>query len=85
MILGPSIYGILIEENYPNHGEASDNIPIRNLLISNVKGEVGPEAVTVSVVCAENGCENWFWDDIEITGSQKNNTCNFQPSGTFIC
>lgn len=85
IILGASRYGILIEENYPNHGEPSNNIPIRNLSISNVKGEVEPEAVAVYVICANAGCEYWYWDGIKITGSQKNNTCTYQPFGSFIC
>nr|AEE61566.1 unknown [Dendroctonus ponderosae] len=82
---GATHYGILIEQNYPLHTEPSDNVPIKNLNILDVYGEVESDAVAVQVVCAEEGCEDWFWDDIDIWGSSKENSCNYKPSGSFLC
>ncbi|CAG9760825.1 unnamed protein product [Ceutorhynchus assimilis] len=78
-------YGIFIEQNYPSHGEPLDNVPIKNLKILNIWGNVEPNAIAVSVVCAEDGCDNWHWQNIGLKGSKKNNKCNYKPIGTTVC
>ncbi|XP_050303707.1 polygalacturonase-like, partial [Anthonomus grandis grandis] len=87
-----SYNGILIEENYQNkppsggYGvavEPRNNVPIRDLVLEDVVGGVGKNAVPVQIVCAEEGCFNWRWSNVNVTG-RKSNNCNYNPEG-FSC
>ncbi|KAL1505593.1 hypothetical protein ABEB36_005122 [Hypothenemus hampei] len=83
--------GILIQEDYTNQPpnssslsvEPRNNVPIRDLILEDIRGNVDIDAIPIEIVCAENGCFNWTWSTVNVTGI-KNNTCNFQPEG-FYC
>jgi len=83
--------GILIEENYSNKPpsntfiikeevEPTNNVPIRDLVLVDVTGTVGSTAVPVKIVCAEDGCFDWVWSGVNVTGNVENE-CNFEPEG----
>ncbi|KAH1020797.1 hypothetical protein HUJ04_010398 [Dendroctonus ponderosae] len=80
--------GILIQENYQNKPpsdtlsdvEPKNNIPIRDLVLEDVTGSVGSSATPVEIICADEGCFNWIWSGVRITGEQENK-CNFEPDG----
>ncbi|KAF7271942.1 hypothetical protein GWI33_015240 [Rhynchophorus ferrugineus] len=82
--------GINIQQNYrnlpPNSTQPKvpkNNIPIRNLQLINVTGSVLSSAVPIYIVCAEEGCYDWMFTDVSVTG-KKSNDCNFTPSD-FNC
>lgn len=80
--------GILIQENYQNlppsdtlsDVEPRNNIPIRNLVLQDVTGSVGSSATPVEIICADEGCFNWNWSEVHVSGENQNK-CNFEPDG----
>lgn len=80
-VLGIDKYAVSVQENYPS-GEATANIPITNLTLENVKGTMtGSKSVAFQIICAENGCFDWHFTDVEITGAGQNNICSEVPAG----
>lgn len=82
--------GINIQENYrdlPENGtmptEPRNNIPIKHLKLSNIKGQVRSSAVPIYILCADDGCFDWEFENVEVTGEQ-GNSCNYLPIG-FSC
>ncbi|XP_050303599.1 uncharacterized protein LOC126741265 [Anthonomus grandis grandis] len=83
-------YGINVQQNYRNQpanssqpSDAKNNIPITNLTFDNIFGLVQESAVPIYINCAEDGCFDWTFNDVNVTGTKSNN-CNFQPAG-FTC
>nr|AEE63609.1 unknown [Dendroctonus ponderosae] len=80
--------GILIQENYQNKPpsdtlsdvEPKNNIPMRDLVLEDVTGSVGSSATPVEIICADEGCFDWIWSGVHVTGEQENK-CNFEPDG----
>ncbi|XP_060535047.1 polygalacturonase-like [Cylas formicarius] len=84
---GQTLYGINVQQNYVNTPANETvkpapvgNIPIVNLTLSNIAGNVPAEAVPVYISCAEGACQNWNWDNVNVTGIESND-CNFEPVG----
>ncbi|XP_060534909.1 polygalacturonase-like [Cylas formicarius] len=80
-------FGITIEQNYQNRApgstgtaEPKNNVPISDLKMINVTGTVGSKAVPIHIVCAEDGCFDWSWSGVSVTG-KKSNDCNYEPQG----
>lgn len=72
---------ISIQENYPS-GEALANIPITNLTLDNVQGTMtGSKSIGINIICAENGCSDWHWTNVKVTGAENKNVCDYVPSG----
>lgn len=84
-IIGITKYGINVQEDYEDgssSGTAKGNIPITNLVLKNVKGTMtGSNSVPVYILCGTDGCSNWKWSGISITGGKKSSSCNYTPSG----
>ncbi|XP_030767687.1 polygalacturonase-like isoform X1 [Sitophilus oryzae] len=79
-------YGIEIQENYPNGGDPVGNVPITNLNLESVSGNMSgaKNSMAVYILCADGGCNNWSWSNVAISNSKKANSCNFTPNG-FSC
>ncbi|XP_060534970.1 uncharacterized protein LOC132707227 isoform X2 [Cylas formicarius] len=74
-------FGIEIHENYPDTtAEPRNNVPIVDLKMVNVTGNVSRDAAPVFILCADGGCADWQWDDVKISG-RKSDSCNFLPEG----
>ncbi|XP_050303857.1 polygalacturonase-like isoform X2 [Anthonomus grandis grandis] len=80
--IGPNSFGIQIQQNYPK-GEVVGNVPINNLMLKNVHGNVTDEAVPVFILCADGSCNKWVWYDVHVNGSRRS-ICNYEPEN-FIC
>ncbi|ENN82322.1 hypothetical protein YQE_01303, partial [Dendroctonus ponderosae] len=87
--VGPSEYGIIIQENYKNllandtlPVEPKNNIPITDLQLINIVGSVASSAIPVYILCAEKGCSDWTFSQVSVGGSEAN-SCNYEPSGFF--
>ncbi|XP_066152562.1 uncharacterized protein [Euwallacea fornicatus] len=87
---GPTNYGINIEENYmdlsPNStlsSNAKTNTLILDLKLINIIGSVELTAVPIHILCVEDGCSEWTFTNVLVTG-EKSNECNFEPEG-FKC
>ncbi|BES97433.1 Polygalacturonase [Nesidiocoris tenuis] len=74
--------GITVQGNYLNggpKGEPTGGVPIRDLTIKNVYGNVLPQGTNI-LVWVKNA-SNWKWDD-KITGGTKARPCQGFPNGT---
>ncbi|XP_066246247.1 polygalacturonase-like [Euwallacea similis] len=81
-------YGISVEQNYknlpagqPQNGPPNNNIPIHNLTLENIFGNVLNGAMPVFVLCAQEGCFDWIWKNVNILGTTENNCTNYAPKG----
>ncbi|KAL1505594.1 hypothetical protein ABEB36_005123 [Hypothenemus hampei] len=86
----PLKYGINIQENYQNlpanstfPSEPRNNIPIKDLHLVNIIGNVGPQAVPIYILCADEGCYDWSFEQVSVIGVT-NNSCNYEPAN-FKC
>ncbi|KAH1020806.1 hypothetical protein HUJ04_010405 [Dendroctonus ponderosae] len=82
-------YGVNVQQNYRNQPANSgstldpeNNIPILNLDLINVDGNVADSATPVYILCADEGCYNWKFEDVSIIGSKESN-CNYEPSDYY--
>ncbi|XP_018329554.1 polygalacturonase-like [Agrilus planipennis] len=82
-------FGILVRGDYVGNpgptGTPSNGIPIRNLTITNVRGTVQPQATNIYVLLGQGVAQNWYWNNINVTGGTNNLTCQGIPpnSGVF--
>lgn len=90
LIRGPASYGINIQENYRNlpanssfPSDPKNNIPIRTLRLRDISGNVTSSAVPIYILCADEGCFDWYFSNIGVLGVKSNN-CNYVPNG-FNC
>jgi len=78
-------YGINVQEDYEDGSPTGDplgNIPITNLALKSVSGTMtGSNGVPVYILCGDDGCSDWTWSDVSITGGEKDSSCNYTPSG----
>ncbi|KAG5866723.1 hypothetical protein JTB14_019619 [Gonioctena quinquepunctata] len=78
-------YGIEVQQAYGgDYGPPTNNVPIRDLTLLDVKGDMtGDNSVPIHIVCADQGCFDWNWSEVNIIG---NKPCdiNYHPSG-FNC
>ncbi|XP_060535583.1 polygalacturonase-like [Cylas formicarius] len=84
---GPNTYGIEIQQNYRNvpPNVTTDptpvgNVPIVNLTLRNIVGNVAASAVPVCIKCADGACLNFDWHNVTVTGVLPND-CNVNPDG----
>lgn len=75
-------FGIKIQEDYGSSsgGLPRNNIPIRDLTFENIVGGVGPNAMPIYILCAEEGCFDWKFDNVFIYGNVDNECIN-APEG----
>lgn len=90
-ILDSTYYGINIQQNYkgmpegvPVVGPPDNHVKIYDLKLINVTGTVQNGAVPVFILCADEGCFDWTWQDVGILGAAKNNCTGYYPRG-FPC
>ncbi|XP_025830593.1 polygalacturonase-like [Agrilus planipennis] len=82
-------YGILMRGDYRNMpgptGTPSNGIPIRNVTITNVHGTVERRGTNIYILLVEGVAQNWYWNNVNITGGTRNRTCRGVPpnSGVF--
>ncbi|CAG9861649.1 unnamed protein product [Phyllotreta striolata] len=82
-------FGINVQQDYANGtgtGHPESNIPITNLTLSNVSGNVrGSKSTAVFILCGSTGCFDWKWSNVSITGARRRDSCiNYRPFG-FAC
>lgn len=87
-MIGSYSNGIAIEQNYTNSPSTEkdgappkDNIPIKSISFHNIKGTVLNTASPYYIVCAKDGCSEWDWQDVFVTGQQESACVNFNPGG----
>ncbi|KAK2008242.1 family 28 glycosyl hydrolase [Colletotrichum eremochloae] len=81
-------YGIVIEQDYDNGkptGKPTPGVPITGLTLSNVTGTVAPSGADVYILCAPGACSDWKWNDVSVTGGQKQLNCSGIPDGVPAC
>ncbi|KAL5341031.1 Endopolygalacturonase [Aspergillus crustosus] len=80
-----SKYGILIEQNYDGgdlHGDPTSGIPITDLTIENISGSsaVDSDGYNIVVVCGDDGCSDWTWSEVDVSGGDDYDSCQNVPS-----
>ncbi|ERL91881.1 hypothetical protein D910_09205 [Dendroctonus ponderosae] len=85
-------YGISVEQNYlnlpagqPQDGPPSNHIPIYNLSMQNIYGNVLSGGIPVFILCADEGCFDWKWENVNILGDNQNNNCTGYAPEQYEC
>nr|XP_023030296.1 polygalacturonase-like [Leptinotarsa decemlineata] len=82
-LIGITNFGINIQQDYANGegtGTVRDNIPIRNINLSNIHGNMkGRKTRAFYIYCAKDACSDWKWVDMKIENASKSNSCNYSP------
>ena len=68
----------------PQVAPPKNNIPIHNLDLINIYGNVQNGAIPVYVQCADECCFDWKWDNVQILGAKSDNCTNYVPAG-YLC
>ncbi|TVY23435.1 Polygalacturonase [Lachnellula hyalina] len=79
-----SSYGIDVQQDYLNGGptgDPSNGVSIENVLFKNVTGTATESAYDYYVLCGSGSCENFVFDEVEVTGGGKGASCNFPAGG----
>ncbi|TKW49065.1 Endopolygalacturonase 1 [Colletotrichum tanaceti] len=77
--------GIVIQQDYENGsptGKPTDGIPITDVTVKNVKGNVISKGTNVYILCAKGACSNWKWSGVSVTGGKTSKECSGIPSGS---
>ncbi|KAF6210766.1 hypothetical protein GE061_013877 [Apolygus lucorum] len=81
--------GIIIHGNYPNWrptDEPDNKIPIRNLVINNVRGTVQKGGSNVWIWLGNGVASNWRVSNVKVTGGGLNLPCKGIPRGVnMVC
>ncbi|KAJ5621323.1 family 28 glycoside hydrolase [Penicillium herquei] len=78
-------YGILIEQNYDggdlDGGTPTSGIPITELTLDNISGADAVESggYNIVIVCGSDGCSDWTWTDVDVTGGSTYSDCENAP------
>ncbi len=77
-------YGIDVQQDYLNGGptgKPTNGVIIENIVFRNITGYTMPQAIDYFVLCGEGSCSNLTFQDVSITGSALNSSCNFPGTG----
>ncbi|KAG9842072.1 glycoside hydrolase, partial [Aureobasidium melanogenum] len=80
-----SIYGIDIQQDYLNGGPTgipTNGVIIKNITMSNVRGIAQKKARDYYILCGDDSCSDFTFNNIHITGGT-NNSCNVEPTSNF--
>lgn len=83
LLLQIAKYGIVIEQDYENGsptGTPTAGVPITDLTIEGVTGNVSSSAVPIYILCAKGACSDWTWSGNAVTGGKKSSKCENVPS-----
>ncbi|RPB02495.1 the polygalacturonase [Choiromyces venosus 120613-1] len=78
-----SKYGIVIQQDYLNGkptGTPTNGVPITDLTIENVCGDVAYSAIGIYILCAKGACSDWNWTGVNISGGDPPLKCSNIPS-----
>ncbi|KAL9094638.1 MAG: hypothetical protein Q9165_003198 [Trypethelium subeluteriae] len=82
-----SDYGIDIQQDYLNGGPTgtpSNGVIITNVTMTDIHGTAESSAKDYYILCGSGSCSDFTFNDINITGGT-NDSCNFEPKGSFTC
>ncbi|ORY19440.1 polygalacturonase precursor [Clohesyomyces aquaticus] len=82
-----STYGIDIQQDYLNGGPTgspTNGVIITDITMENIHGTVTGKGKDYYILCGEGSCSNFTFNNISISGG-KNPSCNFHPTGNFVC
>lgn len=75
--------GIVIQQDYENSkptGKPSGGVPITNVTLKKVTGNVLEKGANVYILCAKGACSGWKWEGVSVTGGKKPKECQNVPS-----
>lgn len=81
---GITKYGIVIRQDYENGsptGDPTTGVPITDCTFDEITGTVESDAVEIFILCGDDSCSDWTWEDIDITGGETSDGCENVPSG----
>ncbi|KAJ5128152.1 extracellular polygalacturonase [Penicillium atrosanguineum] len=84
VLSGITDYGIVIEHDYENGsptGTPTDGVPITDLTVDGISGSLEDDAVQVYILCGDDSCSDWTWEDVSLTGGDTSDDCENVPSG----
>lgn len=81
---GITDYGIVVQQDYKNGGSSgtpSNDIKVTGVSFDGVTGSVEDDAAPVYILCGEGSCSDWTWKSVNISGGEKSDKCENEPSG----
>ncbi|EMC96022.1 glycoside hydrolase family 28 protein [Baudoinia panamericana UAMH 10762] len=82
-----STYGIDIQQDYLNGGPTgipTNGVTITGVRMSNVIGTAQSTAKNYYILCGQGSCSDFTFENVHVVGG-KGSSCNFEPSGNFVC
>ncbi|CRG92375.1 polygalacturonase [Talaromyces islandicus] len=77
-------YGIVIEQDYENGsptGKPTTGVPITDLTLDGITGDVASDATNIYILCGDGSCSDWTWNEVSVTGGSTSDECKNIPSG----
>ncbi|QKX55521.1 uncharacterized protein TRUGW13939_02615 [Talaromyces rugulosus] len=77
-------YGVVIEQDYENGsptGDPTTGVPITDLTLDGITGDVASDATNIYILCGDGSCSDWTWTDVSVTGGSASEDCSNVPSG----
>jgi polygalacturonase len=77
-------YGIDIQQDYLNGGPsgiASNGVQVANISFTNISGWVVPAATDYYTFCGDGSCQDFTYDNVDISGGTKASSCNYPAEG----
>ncbi|KXH56689.1 endopolygalacturonase 1 precursor [Colletotrichum salicis] len=71
---GINKYGVIIQQDYKNGsptGKPTSGVPITDLTVSKITGNIKSSGTDVQVLCGSGACRNWKWEGVNVSGGQK--------------
>ncbi|KAK3067244.1 Polygalacturonase 1 [Teratosphaeriaceae sp. CCFEE 6253] len=85
-LTGITDYGIVIEQDYENGspmGTPTDGVPITDVTLSGITGDVASDASPYYILCAS--CSDWTVTGVSVTAGKASSDCMGEPSGVSLC
>lgn len=84
-VSGITDYGLDVQQDYLNGGptgEPSNGVKISNISFIDVTGTAsGDGSYDVYILCGEGSCENFYFENVVITGGEEGSSCNYPEDG----
>ncbi|BES90593.1 Polygalacturonase [Nesidiocoris tenuis] len=81
------VSGIIVHGNYRNTGQMGKptaGVPIEDLTINNVRGNVLKDGTNIQIYVADGMARNWKWSQINVNGGTRKVECGGKPNNVHV-
>lgn len=80
-------YGIMVDQSYGSSSSKkaspTNGVPITGFTLSNVTGNVLSSGTNIFINCGDGSCEQFKWNQVDVTGGKKSSKCLRVPSSAW--